>query len=404
MLNVAYVTTFDPSDVLMWSGIGRNAAEAVSHENTSLWQVGPLNFSESQLCKLRRRFHRYALQQWYDPERDPQVAKHFAAQVDEFVNARSPACILSLGTIPIAFCQCSIPVAIWVDATLPALLESYPGYKNVAQATIRADRHLEQRAFDRCSLAMFASDWAAESAMNHFGLDRAKIHIVPFGANLHSIPNDAEVHHSIQMRYGSPWRLIFLGVEWGRKGGFIAWQAAHYLNQQGFPTELHVVGCDPPAELKTAPWLISHGFLRKDRPAELAKLNELISSAHFLILPARAECFGIVFAEASAFGVPSLATDVCGIPNAVRNGRNGQLFPVTAEPRDYAEFLRSSLQDWPGYCELAANARAEFRQRLDWKVIGESVRKLLRDMVAATANSARAPTPSRVRTTPGGGV
>jgi glycosyltransferase involved in cell wall biosynthesis len=386
-VNVAYATTFDPSDVLMWSGIGRNVADAVSDEDTSLWPVGPLVFRESQFCKLRRRFYRYALRQWYDPERDPGVAKHFAAQVDEFVNTRRPHCILSLGTIPVAFCQCSIPVAIWVDATLPALIESYPGYKNIAQATIRADGHLEQRAFDRCSLAMFASDWATESAIKHYGLDRAKIHIVPFGANLQSIPNDADVHRSIQLRQRTPWRLIFLGVEWERKGGFVAWQVAHYLNQQGFPTELHVIGCDPPADLKTAPWLITHGFLRKDRPAELAKLNELISSSHFLILPARAECFGIVFAEASAFGVPSLATDVCGIPNAVRNGRNGQLFPVSAPPREYAEFVRSSLNDWAGYCDLAAKARAEFRQRLDWKVIGASVRKLLRDMVARNAGS-----------------
>jgi glycosyltransferase involved in cell wall biosynthesis len=391
MLNVAYVTTFDPSDVLMWSGIGRNVAETVSDQNTSLWQVGPLDFTEPQLCKLRRRLHRYALRQWYDPERDPQVAKHFAAQVDAFVNARRPDCVLSLGAIPVAFCQCPIPVAIWVDATLPALIKSYPGYKNVSKATIRADRRLEQRAFDRCATAMFASDWAAESAVDHYGLDRTKIHIVPFGANLQSIPDDTEVRRSIQLRRSAPWRLIFLGVEWERKGGFIAWQVAQCLNQQGFPTELHVVGCDPPADLKTAPWLISHGFLRKDRPAELATLNELISSAHFLILPAVAECFGIVFAEASAFGVPSLATDVCGIPNAVRNGRNGQLFSRTAEPREYAEFVRSSLKDWAGYCELAANARAEFRQRLDWKVIGESVRKLLRDMVAASANLSRMP-------------
>lgn len=38
----------------------------------------------------------------------------------------------------------------------------------------------------------------------------------------------------------------------------------------------------------------------------------------------------MVFAEASSFGVPSLATNVGGIPTAIKDGLNGKTFQLCA--------------------------------------------------------------------------
>jgi glycosyltransferase involved in cell wall biosynthesis len=45
-------------------------------------------------------------------------------------------------------------------------------------------------------------------------------------------------------------------------------------------------------------------------------------------LPTRADCLGIAFAEAGAMGIPSVATDIGGISEIVRDGDTGLLVPV----------------------------------------------------------------------------
>jgi glycosyltransferase involved in cell wall biosynthesis len=47
----------------------------------------------------------------------------------------------------------------------------------------------------------------------------------------------------------------------------------------------------------------------------------------------------VVFAEASSFGVPSLATNVGGIPSAVKDGLNGKTFPPDADAEDYCDYV-----------------------------------------------------------------
>ncbi|MFN2477043.1 MAG: glycosyltransferase family 4 protein [Chthoniobacterales bacterium] len=388
-MNVAYVTTFDPTNVLNWSGSGLNVARAVNGEEVVLSAAGPLQLNEAFGAKLRRRFYRYALRQWFHPERDPHAAKDYARQVDAYVRAHNSDCVLSLGTIPIGYSGFSRPTAIWSDATFPALLNFYPGYDHVARATIRAARLSEQRAFDHCSLALFTSEWAAESAERNYAVDRSKIRVVPFGANTEPKADDSAVRDLIRARQSQTCRLLFLGVEWDRKGGSLAWEVARRLNERGLAAELHVVGCEPPAQFAEAPWLVRHGFIRQDQPEELAKLHALFGSAHFLVLPARAECFGIVFAEASAFGVPSLATDVGGIPSVVRDGVNGYTFSVESGAEPYLETISRLLRDWESYRVVAEGARKEFQERLNWRVIGSQVRQLLREMVVNVKRDSR---------------
>ncbi|TSA49979.1 MAG: glycosyltransferase [Sphingobacteriales bacterium] len=40
------------------------------------------------------------------------------------------------------------------------------------------------------------------------------------------------------------------------------------------------------------------------------------------MVPSRAECYGIVFAEASSYGLPSVSTDTGGVSAVVKEGVN----------------------------------------------------------------------------------
>ena len=103
---------------------------------------------------------------------------------------------------------------------------------------------------------------------------------------------------------------------------------------------------------------------------------------HFLILPTRAECFGVVFCEASAYGIPSMATDTGGIPNAVINGENGFRFPLDARGETYARKIVEIYQDYENkYLPLSRSSRKTFDELLNWdhwaKKTDEAVKELL---------------------------
>ncbi|HRQ86246.1 MAG TPA: glycosyltransferase, partial [Flavobacteriales bacterium] len=65
------------------------------------------------------------------------------------------------------------------------------------------------------------------------------------------------------------------------------------------------------------PDLVREGFLNKNLPADMARLEHHLRTADFLILPTRFEAYGIVFCEAAAYGLPALASRTGGVPTIV---------------------------------------------------------------------------------------
>src|SRR5438128_250241 len=70
------------------------------------------------------------------------------------------------------------------------------------------------------------------------------------------------------------------------------------------------------------------GFVSKTTQEGRRRLDELFGSSHLLILPSRAEACAMVLAEANAYGLPCAATNVGGIPTAIRDESNGLIFDL----------------------------------------------------------------------------
>lgn len=98
----------------------------------------------------------------------------------------------------------------------------------------------------------------------------------------------------------------------------------------------------------------------EDVPAFLQDLD-------IFVLPSTWEGFGVVAVEASSAGLPVVATDIHGIPDAVSNGTTGLLTP----PADAAALARTiaRLIDDPALRRrLAGNGREFVAQNYDWPV------------------------------------
>ena len=199
--------------------------------------------------------------------------------------------------------------------------------------------------------------------------------VVPFGANIDCDRNVQDINAIIDNKNKEICKLLFVGVEWFRKGGDVALRVAELLNRRGIKTVLDLVGCNPP--VRVPGFVKAHGFISKHTDVGKRLLDTLMTEAHFLILPSRAECYGVVFAEASSFGVPSLATRVGGIPTAIRDGGNGQTFELDDDPEKYCDYIERVMSSRNSYRELALSSFEEYSQRLNWVSAGRKVRDLV---------------------------
>ena len=238
---------------------------------------------------------------------------------------------------------------------------------------------MEQAALSNCRLALYSSEWAADTAIKNYDVDPRKIGVVPFGANIQCERTAEDINRIAIGKDFKTCRLLFIGAEWSRKGGDIAVKTAQLLNQRGTKTELHCVGCDPPCDVPD--FVKLHGFLSKATEKGRNALDELFRDCHFLVLPTRADCVPMVLAEASSFGLPSLTTKVGGISTAVRDGYNGQTFSLDDGAEQYSDFIAKALSSRHDFEKLSLSSFMEYTERLNWSFAGRKVRDLIRGIL-----------------------
>jgi glycosyltransferase involved in cell wall biosynthesis len=379
-MKLAYVTTYDPSDVHAWSGAGHYMLKALQAAGFQTEAVGGLRRKAPFLSPLKKVFYSILLSRNYLKEREPYLLEHYASQVKSALANVSHDVVFSPGTLPIAYLQTEKPVVFWTDATFAGMQDFYPDFSNLCAETIEKGNMAEQLALSNCRLAIYCSEWAARTALEQYTVDPKKVKVVTFGANLDSTRSIRDINSIIEQKNLDSCKLLFIGVEWFRKGGDIALRVAELLTQRGIPTQLDIVGCDPPVNLPA--YARQHGFISKATAEGRRLLDGLMAGAHFLLLPSRAECCGVVLAEAASFGLPSLAANVGGLSTVIRDGKNGYLFPLDADPEEYCARIQELISSRQKYAQLALSSFREYSQRLNWSYAGRQVYELVQEFCA----------------------
>lgn len=107
---------------------------------------------------------------------------------------------------------------------------------------------------------------------------------------------------------------------------------------------------------------------------------QLYRESHFLIVPTLFDCYGIVFCEAAAYGVPSLAANVGGVGQIIRSGENGFLLSPKTDATGYAECIIQTIEK-DTYRTLSDSAIADFSKRLNWNVWLEKTMDVLSELM-----------------------
>jgi glycosyltransferase involved in cell wall biosynthesis len=91
-------------------------------------------------------------------------------------------------------------------------------------------------------------------------------------------------------------------------------------------------------------------------------LDRSYAAADLMVLASRAETYGMVVTEALARGLPVVAAEVGGLPEALGHGANGIRPGLLVAPEDPAA-LGAALRAWLGDAELRGRLRRAARER-----------------------------------------
>ena len=372
-MNIAFLTAQDPRDRRSWSGIYYYMAKALAQYCGKVTPLGPVNLHQVFLGKVLNKVSRLLFNATYNNSHNLSLARKYARIFQNKISAGQFDLIFApSASVEIALLEAGPPIVTCQDAAFAQMDGYYPSFSNFSPGARREANLVESLAISKSRLALYASQWAARSAIHDYHADPGKVHVIPFGANLDETPSQEAI---LAKKKSDRCRLLFLGAEWDRKGGDIAFETLVKLEDLKLPGQLTVCGCVPPKRYTHRNFKVIP-FLNKNIPAQRAQLHELLLSSDFLLMPTRADCTPIVFCEASAYGLPVITADTGGVTEVVKSGENGYVLPHDAVAADYARLIYEIFGDERRYCELVSRSRTAYEERLNWDTWGRKVRQL----------------------------
>jgi glycosyltransferase involved in cell wall biosynthesis len=370
-MKVGFAGRWSPLDRTAWSGTYFNSFNAIKkyYDTEIFYYEWPWYTRESLL--LHKQFQKFSKKK-AAVEFLKGYAKYFSKQLEKELLKKKVDLLFVPGAPQlIAYCNTTIPIIYMADATFFQLQGYYPSFKDIARYNIEQGIALDKLALEKAAHCMLCSEWAKGSATHDYHIAANSITVAPLGANLDSVPASIE----FKQPEDNTCRLFFLGVEWERKGGPLALETFFLLKKMGLDVRLTIAGCSPPNYIQDKDDdgnITVIPFINKDNKQEAALLNRLFSTSNFLLLPTRAECAGVAYSEASAFGIPCIATDTGGVSTYVEDGVNGFTLPHNAGAAVYAEKILQLFSDKEKYMQLRISTRKKYDKELNWDAWGKT--------------------------------
>ena len=378
-MKILFASNYDSLVQSNWSGLGFYIRVSLDRSGLQVlpYSLPPISIWFSRILNLKKQFVAKMGWGFYIDAHDPMLARFHSRKVDAAAAQFQADAIVSPGSLPVAFCNSPKPLAIWCDATAKALFQTYPAYTNLSWVTRREADITDRSCLRRAAAAVYASDWAAESAKRDYGANPNKVHVIPFGANIEQEPSSAEVQGYLASRDIEKPTFLFAGVDWLRKGGDFVLETISKIRETGFDARLRVMGCEVPEMIRKIPWVSVDGFVDKHSTSGKEIYSKAFSQAFALFMPSLAECYGLVYCEANAYGVPAVGRDVGGVGTIIHDGVNGLLLPATTSAAEAASRLMHWIKNPETYREACRLSRLEYERRLNWDVAGERMAEII---------------------------
>lgn len=342
---IGYVSPTNPfTDRRAWSGLTykiRESLESIGIEvvwipyNTVTFGIHFWNLMLKIYCLLFARRKRFLV-----GENFPLTAKIMARSIKKNKNFQRCDCLFFPGGAQIAkYIKTDKPYIYYSGATVPIMLDYY--WNDICKLSRKIAIRMDKEASLNAAVNLKASQWAYNSLIEDYGCSPEKCHIIEYGPAMD--PNDII---PIKPYKKGALNIFFSGVDWERKNGDIAVCTVKILREKGIDAHLFIAGIkELPTYCNNLDYITNVGFLNKNTEVGYQQYMELYHKCHLLLVPTKAECAGVVFCEASAFGMPSYTYDTGGTTNYVINGQNGRAISLRDGAEKFAEWIAYDIEN-----------------------------------------------------------
>ncbi|MFF5985250.1 glycosyltransferase family 4 protein [Streptomyces olindensis] len=274
---------------------------------------------------------------------------------------------------------CGVPEIVVPEAErlrMAVLVHLPLGDETGLEPAVAAELDAKERAVLRAVPAVIAtSDWAVRRLVSHHGLPPERVHVAAPGADIAPLaPGTDGVS-----------RLLCVAAVTPRKGQHRLVEALAAVTD--LPWSCVCVGGltqDPEYVAHLRSLIREHGLedrLELAGPRSGAALDATYATADLMVLTSYAETYGMAVTEALARGIPVLATDVGGVPEAVGRAPDGGVPGILVPPENPAA-IAAELRGWFGEADVRRRLKAAARGRraaLDgWATTAQSLAAVLR--------------------------
>ena len=259
-----------------------------------------------------------------------------------------------------------LPHFVYTDHTLLANRQ-YPGF-HPRQLYHPAWMKLEPSIYHNAARVFTRSSNVTRSLIEDYGCDPARISCVYAGSNALVPATPAPMK-----RYASQ-NLLFVGIDWERKGGPDLLAAFKQVRAALPEATLTIIGCSP---------AVDQPGVRVLGRVPVEELPRHYQEAALFCLPTRLEPFGIVVVEAMANALPVVTTKIGAMPDMVIPGQNGALVEPGAVDQ-LARALIELLGD-ASACRRAGFKSSLIAARYQWDGVARRMREEITPILAERA-------------------
>ncbi len=279
------------------------------------------------------------------------IARVFGPRADEFAFAIQTQGLFC-GRIP------GRPLLIYTDYTVLDSLDDPEHDPRIFRS--KTYLRYESELYNRAEAVATTGTHVARTLVDRYGCHPDRIRTVHIGANVDVESVDTDI-----ARYAAQ-RILFVGVEWERKGGPAMVEAFAEVARDAPNAHLTIVGCSP--KLSHPQITVVGRVAREAMPA-------YFKAASVFCMPSITEPLGIAAVEASLFRLPVIATRIGGFFETVTDGETGILVAPN-DPRALAGAMRRLFDD-PGLGRQMGLAGFERNRTLfNWNEVGRRLRAI----------------------------
>ena len=266
-----------------------------------------------------------------------------------------------------------VPYFVYTDHTHLSNL-SYPDFD---RKELRSQEWiaLERSIYESATVVFTRSSDVTADLIRYYGIPAEKIECVYAGSNVDvknaGMPDNAGYSNK---------RILFVGVDWLRKGGAELTEAFQTVLKSHPDAYLTIAGSATPVNIPNCRVLgnVSAG-----------DLSRYYTEASIFCLPTKREPFGIAFVEAMMHRLPIVGTRVGAVPDMVEDGVNG--FLVEPGRSDTLAEALCRLLDSPQVCrQFGQRGYGKAVERYTWAGTGQRIRSRILKEIGASEERRRA--------------